>query len=156
MKQSLRRLATAAALAFATAATVPAIAQETQAPQAGETTYKAAGEPRVLLSCTKDGHSFRILSVPGAPVSVVDTAPDSVPAKDFMDGMESAINAVVGKYNFDELRATEAPLTEVNQAINDYLAAFNAKSIVKMGWAILDFGLSADKDPACGPKAPAP
>ncbi|MGZ9097746.1 MAG: hypothetical protein ACXW30_05570 [Micavibrio sp.] len=159
MKQNLRRLATAAALAFATVTTtLPASAQDTpQAPATGEATYKVAGEPRVLLSCTKDGHAFRILAVPGAPSSAVDTAPDSVPAQSFMDGMEKAINAVVSKYNFADLTATETPLAEVNQATRDYVAKFNADHKISMVWAALDYGLTADKDPVCAaPQSPSP
>jgi hypothetical protein len=158
MKQNFRRLATAAALAFATVATtLPATAQEAQTPAvSGGVKYKPAGEPRVLLACTKDSHSFRILAISGAPASAVDNAPDSVPVKDFLDGMEKTINDVVSKYNFADLTATEAPLTEVNQATQSFIAKFNADNNSKMAWAILDYGLSADKDPVCTPKAPAP
>lgn len=158
MKQNLRRLATAAALAFATVTTaIPASAQEApQPPAAGEVTYKFAGEPRVLLSCTKDSYAFRILAVPGAPSSAVDTAPGSIPAQEFMDGMEKAINAVVSKYNLADLTATETPLAEVNQATREYVEKFNADNNAKMVWAVLDYGLTPDKDPACAPQTPSP
>jgi hypothetical protein len=151
MKQNLRRLATAAALAFATVTTaIPASAQEApQPPAAGEAAYKVAGEPRVLLSCTKDNHAFRILAVPGAPSSAVDTAPGSIPTQAFMDGMERAISAVVSKYNFADLTATETPLAEVNQATRDYVTKFNADHNTSMVWAALDYGLTVNRDPVC-------